>query len=309
MLINYILRIICIFIYRSLQHTFGATVINDTITLIEDTEYAGFSGSGTINAGSYTLTINNTASCSFSGSVNSSGQIVKEGIESQTICSTSSITGNVIVKNGMLVMPAFSGGIANVLKVEGGTYVLNGNQSFYNVDGNGDVVVNNTLTIDSAVSGSMYFYNVRFSGNGSLVFSGTPENFRGVCLNNVLSQIGQLSTNNTALIIGKTNTSSIQCTTLNVGSSNSGDALVIGLDLHGNGVMTCTNMYSYGWIQVGANGGVGQLNCTGTLTQTGNMIEIGAANYNAAGKGTVTAGNVVATGCGIYVGTNEEATG
>ncbi len=144
---------------------------------------SAFSGAGSLALGAGTLTVDNTASTTFSGAISGTGGLVKAGSGTLTLSGSSTYTGGTTIQAGTLAVDSGTAlGAApgsptpGYLTFQGGTlqttasFELNGNRGIA-LDGNGGIAVSpaTTLTYGGIIAGSSRFTK---SGAGTLVLSG-----------------------------------------------------------------------------------------------------------------------------------------
>ena len=95
---------------------------NGTLNLNNNNQATALAGSGAVTLGSATLTINNTASDTFSGVISGSGSVIKSGVGSELLSGANTYSGGTTVSVGKLLVnnTTGSGTGTNTVSVTGG---------------------------------------------------------------------------------------------------------------------------------------------------------------------------------------------
>ncbi len=128
-------------------------------------------GSGDIQLGSGTLTVNPTAAIdSFGGIISGSGSLVKEGAETLVLSGINSYTGSTTVNGGTLEANAMNviASSSGISIGAGATFDLNGfDQTIQDLSGAGDILLGSHILTVNPVSETVLFSGV-ISGSGGL---------------------------------------------------------------------------------------------------------------------------------------------
>ena len=108
----------------------SSVINNGAITMSAAQQLNNLTGSGTINNGGKTLTLNNSTDSTFSGVISGSGAVTKTGSGELTLTKQNTVSGGVTVKNGTLTL-AYAGPVGtfpkgSTITVDGSSAVLSG---------------------------------------------------------------------------------------------------------------------------------------------------------------------------------------
>ncbi len=134
----------------------GLLTNSGTFNLNNHNQKVALAGSGTINLGSATLTIENTLTDTYSGSISSTGGLIKTGAGDQTLSGALTYTGSTTISQGILDMQTNT--IGSLTVESGGTLRLSSGKTLtvdsLNTTGDSRINANanSTLVISSGAS-------------------------------------------------------------------------------------------------------------------------------------------------------------
>jgi autotransporter-associated beta strand protein len=165
--------------------TLSAVTINGSSTLAlgasqSVASLSGTSGS-TVNLNANTLTINGSATTTYSGGISGTGNLVKNGSGTQTLAAANTYTGTTTVNSGTLQAAAAGAtGNSTVINVTGGSFLVTAENAVndntaINLDGGRMALSGNfnenvgplTLSKNSTIDFSGFVGTLRFSGVGT----------------------------------------------------------------------------------------------------------------------------------------------
>jgi autotransporter-associated beta strand protein len=204
--------------------TLSAVTINGSSTLALGASQSVASLSGTsgssVNLNANTLTINGSATTTYSGGISGTGNLVKNGSGTQTLAGATTFNGSTTIKSGTL-QAATTGALANstVINVDGGSFLVTAENAVNdNADinlGGGRIAVSGTfnetvgaltLSANSTIDFAGFVGTLRFSGIGSWAtganlaiwnWSGTTQ--YGTQINNYATPSNLVFSNNSTL--------------------------------------------------------------------------------------------------------------
>jgi autotransporter-associated beta strand protein len=204
--------------------TLTAVTINGSSTLAlgasqSVASLSGTSGS-TVNLNNNTLTINGSATTTYSGGISGTGNLVKNGSGTTTLNAANTYTGTTTVNSGTLAAAATNAlGNSTVINVNGGSFLVTAENAVNDNAainlGGGRMAVSGTfnetvgaltLSANSTIDFSGFVGTLRFSGVGSWAsganlaiwnWSGTTQS--GTQINNYATPSNLVFTNNSTL--------------------------------------------------------------------------------------------------------------
>ncbi|MGV7240918.1 beta strand repeat-containing protein [Caballeronia sp. M23-90] len=250
-------------------------------------------GAGTVDLGSATLAAGaNGTSTVFSGAINGSGGLVKQGAGTLALSGTNTYSGGTSVNGGTLEVysDANLGDASGALTLNGSTLHTTGD-----VTGTRNIALagNGTINTDA---GTAMTNSGTVSGTGGLIKNGTGT----LELDGVASHQGGTTVNGGTLVLGGANTYT-GGTTLNGGSlhissdANLGDS-ASAIHFHGGDLTVTSSMSTARNVDIGAEGAsLTTLNGV-TLVEQGNLTGIGGLQKNGDGTLVVSGNNTFSGG-------------
>lgn len=280
-----------------LQVLSGATFLlggNETL--------AGISGAGTIKLGaSYTLTNNMTADTDFSGVLAGSGTLVKEGASKLTLSGTSTHTGTIDIKTG--VMDITGSVESSAVKVASGTTL---NVTNAGLAATTAVTNNGTLNVGSVNDTIASLVNTGTINGTSTLTATTYDLNNGSVLNAHLGS-GTMNTAGTVTINGTSAAETVNVAAGSTMSLTAAERLNDTASVTVNGTMNLNGgnekvgaLSGSGTTNVGANtltsNGATDSTYSGTINGTGGLTKEGAGRLTLSGDNTYTGATTVAAG-------------
>ncbi len=255
---------------QDLKNGFSLSNFNQTV--------GSLSGTGVVQLFSGTLTVGDATDSTFSGFMNGTGFLVKQGSGTFTLGGSNAYTGGTIVSNGTLRLGVQTAILSNrAVTVAGGNYDLGGFGAVTNgtVTISSGAISNGTLLSSSnllATDSGTIFANL--AGNGGLIKTGTGT----LSLNGNSSQVGATRVSNGVLRVN------------GVLSGTAGLTVASNATLGGTGSVRGVNIANGGWLAPGNS--IGTLTVSNLTLNSGSLLNFELAATNASDQvidlGTLT---------------------
>jgi autotransporter-associated beta strand protein len=261
----------------------GAILDNAALVLNNFSQTAAsLAGTGTVNLGTGTLTINGAASTTASGVISGTGNLVQTGTGTLTLSGANTYSGTTTLTSGVVAVSAANNLGTSGITFNGGTLSTTAGVALTNA-----ITLNSTTntvntnsqadTLSGLISGPGGIF---LTNGGSVVFSNAANTYAGgTSLNNVTASVANAAALGTGTISTVTNTSNTLALTGNTTVTQAG-ALATGSTLTVN---TNANVDTMSGVVTGA----------GNLTKTGTGTLLLTAADTLTGVTTINSGELI----------------
>jgi autotransporter-associated beta strand protein len=215
---------------------------------------------GTISLGSGTLTVNQTASSTFTGGITGTGNFVKNGAGNLTLTGSNTFSGTVVVNGGQLDARDAGGSLASV-----STFTLNGAQflSYQNdtternrVGNSADFILNNTagtnglrVQTNQGNTKTENIGDIRIGAGHNVVTSfGEVTNAISVLQADTLTRLNTASQNHGTVLVRGNNLGASSGTRGTIAFDSGAQATLNGFEVGGGGAAASTNISIIPWM-------------------------------------------------------------
>ena len=274
--------------------------VNGSLKILGNNTIGGLAGGGGTSAGvfinSYTLTINTTSDCSYSGPITGTGGIIKTGNASQTLGGVSTYTGTTTIEAGTLILSA-NGTIASdygvslnsnsaKLDVSAGNKTIKGLNAASTVSNAEVILGSSTLTIQNSTNCS---FAGKITGTGGITKTGNASlTLDGANCGTITVNGGTLflsGSSSISSVVNLSNTAKLDISAGNktIGGLNATSSASSAEVILGSSTLTVSNGSYYGKF-IGTGGVTKNGTASFTMYNTGNTAT-GTFTHN---QGTVT---------------------